>query len=107
MNIIKQYDNPVEYYKVCLRCIGCFLEEDKRLTSTEEHIVSFILTNPQPVEGKLRKVLLKQLKMSTQSLSGHMKRIRDKGWIDYSNKPDTLLSKLNGTLAISIAHGPK
>lgn len=107
MKIIKQYDNTFEYYKVCLRCISAFLEEDKRLTSTEEHIVSFILTNTQPLEGKLRKVLLKQLKMSTQSLSGHIKRIRDKGWIDYSNKPDTLLSKLNGTLSINLSHGPQ
>ena len=105
MNIVKSYNNKLEYYKVATRCLSVFLDEDKRLTSTEEDIVAFILSNPGPVEGRLRKELLKYLKMSTQSLSGHMKRIREKGWIDYNNRPDTKLEKIIQGISVSIKYG--
>ena len=111
MKIVKEYPSTDTVYRIVLRLLSAFIEEDKRLTSTEEEIMLFILSVKKPLEGKVRGMLCTQLMCSTQSLSGHLKRIRSKGWLDEHNELDPVLQTLQDSVSkgfefnVTIKHG--
>jgi len=93
MNIALNFTDKEAFYRQVLRCLNAFVEEDCLLTPTEETLLVLVLCTPGPIEGRVRRTILQKSKMSTQSLSAHIKRIKNKGWLDKYGIPDKAIKR--------------
>jgi DNA-binding MarR family transcriptional regulator len=104
MEIIKKVKTKEDFYRLGTRLLSAFIDQDKRLTPTEEEIFIQLLCNPGPVLTPTRKMIMRKCKMSTQSLSAHTKRMQKKGWLNKYSTPDKALLSLIDNLTVSIKY---
>ena len=103
MKIEKNYVDKLLFYRPCVRVLSGLLEPDFRLTNTEEDIVLHMLAVPGVLEGSSRKTICSKLKCSSQSLSGHIKRLKTKGWLDEDGLLDNKLQLLQDNVNKGVA----
>lgn len=103
MKIEKNYVDRLLFYKFGVRILSGLLEPDFRLTNTEEDIVLHMLDVPGSLEGSSRKTVCSKLKCSSQSLSGHIKRLKTKGWLDEDGLLDSKLQQLQDSVNKGVA----
>lgn len=95
MKIQKEYPEKDKFYHTVLKVLGCFIEEERRLTPTEEFVLIRMIEDNSIIEGRKRKKLCDELGCSTQALSAHLKRIKLKGWVDDYMCVDPTLELIN------------